>query len=70
MIEEMDMEKKTMLVKAVKVEDGYILDADGCQEYDIVRKSRAECYKAAAELWPSNSVWNGRKVSGGWRINI
>jgi hypothetical protein len=61
---------KTMLVKAVKVDGGYILDADGCRDYDHVRTSRSLCYKAAEALWPYSSAWAGRKVKGGYRINI
>jgi hypothetical protein len=61
---------KTMLVKAVKVDGGYQLDANGCRDYDGAQTSRAKCYENAKLLWPSNSVWHGRKVSGGYRIDI
>jgi hypothetical protein len=61
---------KTMLVKAIKVEGGYQLDADGVRNMDGVQTSRAKCYENAKLLWPKNSTWNGRKVSGGYRIDI
>ena len=28
----------------------------------------SEAMDAARELWPANSVWHGKNVPGGWRI--
>jgi len=35
-------------------------------EYD----TKAQALEAATKLWPTNSVWQGRKVVNGWRIKI
>jgi len=64
------MSKQTMLVKAIKVDGGYVLDADGCTDYSGLRTSRAACYKDAAALWPWSSTWEGHKVAGGYRITL
>ena len=31
--------------------------------------SKDEAMKAAAQIWPSNSVWNGRRTRKGWEID-
>jgi hypothetical protein len=36
----------------------------------VVHKSRVAAYKDARLLWPANSPWQGRKVRGGWEIEI
>ncbi len=46
-----------------------LTDAAGAElqegfEYD----SRANALEAAIHLWPANSVWHGRRVRNGWRI--
>ena len=64
------MGKTTMVVKAIKVDGGYVLDADGCRDYNSVRPSRSACYKDASALWPYNSTWAGHKVKGGYRITL
>ena len=61
-----------MLIKAVKTEKGYELigsNGDKPQE-GLAHKSRNSAYADAKILWPSNSVWNGRKVKSGYRIVI
>lgn len=71
--------KKTLLIKAVPYRrggrKGYCLkteDGEYPQEGDIhfIHSSRASAYRDAAAMWPPNSVWRGRKVKGGYRINI
>ena len=64
--------KSRMLIKAVPMKGGYVLKAENgaYPEEKYVHSSRAEAYKAAASLYPVNSVWKGRKVSGGFSISI
>jgi len=63
--------KKTMLITVVKTERGYEISTDdGVGDYSSPRTSRAACYKDCEALWPYNSAWAGRKVKGGYRIDI
>lgn len=32
--------------------------------------TKQEALEAAAKLWPTNSVWEGKKVQNGWRIKV
>jgi hypothetical protein len=64
--------KKTLLIKAVPFRGGYCLKAEN-GEYPQDRRvnpSRASAYRDAAQIWPKNSDWHGRKVKGGYRIDL
>lgn len=64
--------KRTYLIKAVPYRGGYTLkgeDGEYVQE-KYIHPSRASAYRDAESLWPKNSVWHGRKVKGGYRIDI
>jgi hypothetical protein len=64
--------KKTLLIKAVPYRGGYCLKAENGEypQGKFVHPSRASAYLDAALMWPANSVWHGRKVQGGYRINL
>ncbi len=44
--------------KGNEVQEGY--------EYD----SQKQALEAATQLWPTNSVWEGKQVRNGWRIKV
>ena len=66
---------KTMLIKAVKTENGYVLEGvnpDGETEYPQegrAHTSRRKAYKDCKAMY-DNNAWHGRKVNGGYRIDI
>lgn len=59
-------------IKAVPYRMGYTLKTEEGEypEEKYVYPSRASAYQNAARLWPRNSGWHGRKVKGGYRIDI
>ena len=64
--------KEYMVIKAVKCAGGYELVADnGVRPQEgLTHKSAKDAYDDAALLWPSNSVWEGKRIPGGYRITI
>lgn len=69
----MTRKKMTLLIKAIpSKKGGYYLKAENGElpEEGYCHRTRAEAYKVASKLWPSNSSWHGKKVSGGYRIKI
>jgi hypothetical protein len=61
-----------MLIKAEKTDNGFTLVAkngDMPQE-GFAYATEKEAYAAAAQLYPANSTWHGRRVPGGYRIDI
>ncbi len=64
--------KRTLLIKAVPYRGGYTLKTENGEypQDKYVHPSRASAYRDAALLWRADSVWRGRKVRGGYRINI
>lgn len=63
---------KMLLMKAIPMEGGYILEGPQGERPGVayVYSSKPEAYKAASVIWPANSVWEGKKVPGGYRIHI
>ncbi|MFA5136958.1 MAG: hypothetical protein WC489_06255 [Patescibacteria group bacterium] len=61
---------KTMLIKAEHQKNGWVLVAeDGTLPYGHHgHRTRKEAYVTAQMLWPPNGVWEGKRVSGGYRI--
>jgi len=71
--EEITMTANTMLIKAEKTASGrYTLVAENGDkpqegfEYDTEKLA----YAAVSQLYPANSIWPGRRVPGGYRIDI
>lgn len=62
----------TTLIKAFRNEEGwYLKAADGTLPQDgFTYPTEEEAYEAAAQLWPSNSIWRGKRLSYAYRINI
>lgn len=63
--------KHTVLIKAVKVDGGYIHRAENGElptEGQVI-KTRAAAYQELQAMY-ANSTWHGRKVHGGYRIDI
>jgi len=58
------------LIRAIEVVGGYQLRApDGSYPQEgFVHPTKDAAMDAASKLWPSNSVWEGRRVQGGWSI--
>lgn len=64
---------KYVLIKAVKCrKGGWMLVDDWKTPVDegYCYPTRTAAYGAAHKYWPSNSVWKGKKISGGYRITI
>lgn len=64
------MTQKLIITAEQNASGKWVLKANGqdAQEgygYD----SKAEALDAATHLWPTNSLWHGRRVSGGWQID-
>jgi hypothetical protein len=64
-----------MKIKAIKDFYGTYrlvgINPDGIEEVqEIEFKTKKEAYKTAKLLWPANSVWHGRRVHGGYRIDV
>jgi len=72
--QEVQVKKRTMLlIKAEKQASGrYALVAeDGSKPQEGFEHDTAkQAYEDARQLWPANSVWHGRRVPGGYRIEI
>jgi hypothetical protein len=51
---------------------GYTLtDGNGKELQErYVYNTRKDALAAARKLWPANSVWHGRNVRNGWRIEV
>jgi len=67
------MKTKRMTIKAVKNDDGqYQLVADNGElpQEGATHKTKKSAYADAERLWPSNSVWQGKRISGGYSIVI
>jgi len=64
--------KNTLMIQAKPYKGGYRLIATNGDKpsENYVYSSRAEAYKACAQMYPSNSSWRGKKVTGGFRINL
>jgi hypothetical protein len=64
--------KKTLLIKAVPCRGGYCLKAENGEypQEKFVHPSRASAYRDAAQMWAPRWPWFGRKVKGGFRIEI
>jgi len=65
--------RKYMLIKAVKQTNGaYILEAtNGDRPMENFEHPTAKAaYDAAAQLYPAYSVWHGKRVPGGFRIEL
>ena len=63
----------TMLIKAERTIDGkYILVAENedhpLENYE--HDTEKDAYAAAAKIFPANSIWRGRRVPGGFRIDL
>lgn len=66
------MTVKTLLLRAIKRTDGWkIYDTTQGHILDLpVCKTRKEAYIVCSQAYPANSVWCGRRVHGGYRIDI
>lgn len=64
--------KNYMVITAQQNEAGeWILDGDGNEAQEgYGYATRGEAMEAAARLWPSNSVWEGKRTAAGWRIRV
>ncbi len=63
---------KTLIIKAIKKGTGWTLEAKNGElptEGRIV-STRTQAYRDCVAMYPANSVWRGRKVNGGYRIDI
>ena len=67
-----ETEAKWLLIKAVPIRGGFILKAENgelpCEGCTF--NSRIDAYDACRAMYPSNGVWKGEKVRGGYRIKI
>jgi hypothetical protein len=64
--------KEYLVIRAVKGTGGYELVADNGDrpQEGLAHKSAKLAYDDAALLWPTNSVWEGKRIPGGYRITI
>jgi hypothetical protein len=67
--------KQLYLIKAVKRSRGYaLIGEDGTNIGKTIGyntfKTRAEAYDACRRMYPSNSVWKGKKVASGYQIVV
>lgn len=71
---EIEMETKTyMVITARQNEAGewVLIDGNGDEAQEgYGYATKKEAMEAAEELWPSNSVWEGKLTATGWRIKI
>jgi len=63
---------KWLLIKAVPVRGGFVLEAENGERpmENYLHRSRIEAYDACRKMYPSNSVWEGKKVGNGYRIKV
>jgi hypothetical protein len=64
-----------MIIKAEKQQNGMYrmvgINEKGEKEIqEIEYKSKQSAYHDAYLLWPENSVWQGKKIKSGYKINI
>ena len=64
--------KDYLVIRAVKGAGGYELVTDNGDrpQEGLAHKSAKLAYDDAALLWPTNSVWEGKRIPGGYRITI
>lgn len=65
------MVKSTLIIKAVKYRDGYILVANNGDKptENYVYRTKSEAYSACDKMY-NNRTWRGKKVSSGYQIYI
>lgn len=63
---------RTLTIKAVRTNRGYVLKDEYNRFVDdgYVYPNPHDAYVACSKMYPRNSVWEGRKIAGGYRIYI
>ena len=65
------MAKRTTITAKETGGEYILVDGDGNEAQEgYGYTTKEEATQAAAQLWPSNSVWEGKKARGGWRIKV
>ena len=66
------MKQKTLLLQAIRCDDHWIIkDISNDEIIDFPScRTRKNAYDMCALAYPYNSVWNGKRVHDGYRINI
>jgi hypothetical protein len=71
---EIEMETKTYMVITARqneVGEWVLIDDNGNKAQEgFGYATKKEAMEAAEKLWPSNSVWEGKRTPSGWRIKI
>lgn len=62
---------KTIIIKAVKVENGYVMQAENGEypQKKLLHKNRQSVYADCQKLY-NNITWQGRKVHSGYMIYV
>lgn len=67
------MKQKTLKIKVIRDISGLWMIVDTNTYYPIDESryhTRKEGYDACECMYPSNSIWHGRRVHGGYRVDI